>query len=446
MSANYSQKEESKPSKKGRKLYKGELTVEALRDENDAFRGTGGISEESQAWGFKPAFYDMETATVHPSKFPNGSEAPMHVLDGLPAELIVSRQKNGKVNSVKRGVISGFVQNNRFYTREQAALATAQMRDRTQMLSNPEQHNQLLSVWEKFVVDQSYPSDFIRPVVEDSWRRCQQSHIDPELQHAPLIGDNSVLEYRRFLQTDLMRAAQPIMKRASEVLFRSNSLILLADSEGLILDIHADDNVLSHASDINLIQGGVWDEKTAGTNAIGTALAAAEPVQLYGAEHFCAGIKHWTCSADVIRDPHDGRVLGAVDLSGLTDSYQSNALDFAIMAARLIESNLAKEYFKSRNHVIEATKTMFLGWKTEGLLAFDRRGRLVKANNQAHTTLKILGADLVLTPQCRLPALDLEMPDAPAHTPSWLLEQLRLPIELRGQRVGTLVVLSAHHK
>jgi transcriptional regulator of acetoin/glycerol metabolism len=204
--------------------------------------------------------------------------------------------------------------------------------------------------------------------------------------------------------------------------------------------------VLSHASDINLIQGGVWDEKTAGTNAIGTALAAAEPVQLYGAEHFCAGIKHWTCSADVIRDPHDGRVLGAVDLSGLTDSYQSNALDFAIMAARLIESNLAKEYFKSRNHVIEATKTMFLGWKTEGLLAFDRRGRLVKANNQAHTTLKILGADLVLTPQCRLPALDLEMPDAPAHTPSWLLEQLRLPIELRGQRVGTLVVLSAHHK
>ncbi|WP_438951962.1 sigma-54-dependent Fis family transcriptional regulator [Porticoccus sp.] len=446
MSANDSLKKESKPQKKGRKLYKGELTVDALRDENDAFRGTGGISEENRTMGFKPAFYDMETATIHASKFTNGGEAPMHVLDGLPADLIVSRQQNGKVNSVKPGVIAGFVQRDRFYTREQAALTTAQMRDRTQMLSDPEQHNQLLSVWEKFVVDQSYPSDFIRPVVEDSWRRCQQSHIDPELQHAPLIADDSLLEYRRFLQTDLMRAAQPIMKRASEVLFRSDSLILLADSEGLILDIHADDNVLSHATHINLIQGGVWDEKTAGTNAIGTALATAEPVQLYGAEHFCSGIKHWTCSADVIRDPHDGRVLGAVDLSGLTDSYQRNALDFAIMAARLIESNLAKEYLKSRNNVVEATKTMFLGWKTEGLLAFDRRGRLVKANQQAHNTLKILGADLVLTPQCRLPGLDLEMPGAPANAPSWLLDQLRLPIELKGQTVGTLIVLSAQHK
>jgi hypothetical protein len=89
---------------------------------------------------------------------------------------------------------------------------------------------------------------------------------------------------------------------------------------------------------------------------------------------------------------------------------------------------------------------MFFGWKTEGLLAFDRRGRLVKANSQAHTTLKKLGADLVLTPQCRLPALDLEMPEATANTPSWLLEQLRLPIELKGHRVGTLVVLSAQHK
>jgi transcriptional regulator of acetoin/glycerol metabolism len=86
----------------------------------------------------------------------------------------------------------------------------------------------------------------------------------------------------------------------------------------------------------------------AGINAIGTALSAAEPIQLYGAENFCAGIKHWTCSADIIRDPHDGMILGVVDLSGLTDSYQSNTLDFAIMTTSLIKANLASDYFKSR--------------------------------------------------------------------------------------------------
>jgi len=422
-----------------------QLTPSALQQENDTFRGSGGISAENQALGFKPAFYDMETGITHTSKFANGLEAPMHVLDGLPNEVVESRLENGKVTAVKLGIISGFVQNGHFYTREQAALATAQLIARTQMLSNPLQHNQLLAAWERFVLDQDYPTNLIRPVVEDSWRRCHQFELDPELRHAPIVSDKGQLEYSHYLHSDLLNAARPILERAKEHLYRSDSLILLADAGGMILDVKADPHVITSAGNINLIEGGVWSEEVAGTNAIGTALAAAEPVQLYGAEHFCAGIKHWTCSADIIRDPHDGMILGAVDLSGLTDSYQSNALDFAIMATRLIEANLASDYFRSREQVIDATKNMFDGWKNEGLLAFDRRGRLVKANQLAHQALEELGADLILTPQCRVTALDLDAPVSSTHTPEWLDTPLRLPINLKNREVGTLIVLSVHH-
>jgi GAF domain len=425
-----------------------QLTPSALQQENETYRGSGGISAGNRALGFKPAFYDMETGISHTSKFANGLEAPMHVLDGLPNEVVESRLESGKVAAVKPGVISGFVQAGHFYTREQAALATAQLIARTQMLSNPLQHNQLLAAWERFVLDQDYPTDLIRPVVEDSWRRCHQFELDPELRHAPIISDKSQLEYSHYLHSDLLNAAQPVLERAKEHLYRSDSLILLADAGGVILDVRADPHVITNAGNINLIEGGIWSEEVAGTNAIGTALAAAEPVQLYGAEHFCAGIKHWTCSADVIRDPHDGLILGAVDLSGLTDSYQSNALDFAIMATRLIEANLASDYFRSREQVIEATKTMFEGWKSEGLLAFDRRGRLVKANQLAHRAIEELGADLVITPQCRVPALDLDAPTSTASmasiTPEWLKTLLQIPIKLKGNEVGTLVVLSVH--
>lgn len=423
-----------------------QLTPSALQQENELFRGSGGISEGNRALGFKPAFYDMETGVIHASKFANGFEAPMHVLDGLPDELVESRLDNGKVAAVRPGVISGFVQNKHFYTREQAALATAQLIARTQMLSDPQQHNQLLSAWEKFVLDQDYPTDLIRPVVEDSWRRCHQFELDPELRHAPIISDKGQLEYSHYLHSDLLNAAKPVLERAKEHLYRSDSLILLADAGGVVLDVRADQHVITTAGNINLIEGGVWNENVAGTNAIGTALAAAEPVQLYGAEHFCAGIKHWTCSADVIRDPHDGLILGAVDLSGLTDSYQRNALDFAIMAARLIETNLASDYFKSREEVIEATKNMFDGWKNEGLLAFDRRGRLVKANQLAHKAVENMEADLLITPQCRVPALDLDAPrSATEDTPEWLETPLRLPIKLKDREVGTLIVLSVNH-
>jgi GAF domain-containing protein len=422
-----------------------QLTPSALQQENELFRGSGGISAGNRALGFKPAFYDMETGVPHVSRFANGLEAPMHVLDGLPNELVESRLENGKVATVKSGVISGFVQNTHFYTREQAALTTAQLISRTQMLSNPLQHNQLLAAWERFVVDQDYPTNLIRPVVEDSWRRCHQFELDPELRHAPIISDKGQLEHSHYLHSDLLNAARPVLERAKEHLYRSDSLILLADAGGMILDVRADPHVITSAGNINLIEGGVWSEDVAGTNAIGTALAAAEPVQLYGAEHFCAGIKHWTCSADVIRDPHDGMILGAVDLSGLTDSYQSNALDFAIMATRLIEANLASDYFRSREKVVEATKNMFEGWKNEGLLAFDRRGRLVKANQFSHQALKELSADLVLTPECRVPALDLDAPTTSIETPAWLETPLRLPIKLKNEEVGTLVVLSVHH-
>tara|TARA_R110002094_G_scaffold128275_8_gene122166 strand:- start:130 stop:1251 length:1122 start_codon:yes stop_codon:yes gene_type:complete len=372
----------------------------------------------------------------------------MHILEGLPDEVVESRQEDGKVAAVKPGVISGFVQSNHFYTREQAALATAQLITRTQMLSNPLQHNQLLAAWQRFVLGQDYPTNLIRPVVEDSWRRCHQFDLDPELRHAPIISDRSQLEYSHYLHSDLLNAATPVLKRAKEHLYRSDSLILLADASGVILDVRADPHVITSAGNINLIEGGIWSEKVAGTNAIGTALATAEPVQLYGAEHFCAGIKHWTCSADVIRDPHDGMILGAVDLSGLTDAYQSNALDFAIMATRLIEANLASDYFRSRERVIEATKNMFEGWKSEGLLAFDRRGRLVKANQLAHRALSDQGADLVISPQCRVPALDLDAPSSVAAlasiTPAWLKTPLRIPIKLKDNEVGTLIVLSIY--
>tara|TARA_R110001592_G_scaffold83616_1_gene247567 strand:+ start:5736 stop:7013 length:1278 start_codon:yes stop_codon:yes gene_type:complete len=424
------------------------LTPSALQEENDLYRGSGGISEGNRALGFKPAFYDMETGISHVSKFANGLEAPMHILEGLPDEVVESRQEDGKVAAVKPGVISGFVQSNHFYTREQAALATAQLITRTQMLSNPLQHNQLLAAWQRFVLGQDYPTNLIRPVVEDSWRRCHQFDLDPELRHAPIISDRSQLEYSHYLHSDLLNAATPVLKRAKEHLYRSDSLILLADASGVILDVRADPHVITSAGNINLIEGGIWSEKVAGTNAIGTALATAEPVQLYGAEHFCAGIKHWTCSADVIRDPHDGMILGAVDLSGLTDAYQSNALDFAIMATRLIEANLASDYFRSRERVIEATKNMFEGWKSEGLLAFDRRGRLVKANQLAHRALSDQGADLVISPQCRVPALDLDAPSSVAAlasiTPAWLKTPLRIPIKLKDNEVGTLIVLSIY--
>lgn len=97
------------------------MSVTSLKTENRHYAGTTGISQNNRHAGFIPAFCDMETQSVEPSRFAGGAMAPIHVLDGLPAEWIRSRDEQGHVRAVKGSVVAGFLRDGKFYTREQAA-------------------------------------------------------------------------------------------------------------------------------------------------------------------------------------------------------------------------------------------------------------------------------------------------------------------------------------
>ncbi len=99
------------------------LSTDTLRRQNVTFRGSGGVSEENRSSGFAPAFLDSETGNIYLARFADGRQAPMHLLDGLPNELIITRQSSGTVSAVKATVIAGFLRRRRFFTREQAARA-----------------------------------------------------------------------------------------------------------------------------------------------------------------------------------------------------------------------------------------------------------------------------------------------------------------------------------
>lgn len=101
------------------------LSEAALRRENRDYEGTGGRSEENSGAGFAPAFLDTETRRVYGSCFADGRPAPFHLLDGLPAELVVARNACGRVAQIKCSVVSGFLRGGRFYTRDEAAAALA---------------------------------------------------------------------------------------------------------------------------------------------------------------------------------------------------------------------------------------------------------------------------------------------------------------------------------
>jgi hypothetical protein len=97
------------------------LTTALLEVETARYRGTNGVSENNRRLGFQPAFLDRDTRTVHLSRFADGRLAPCHLLDGLPAELVLAHSGEGRVMRVKASVVSGFVHFDRFYTRDEAA-------------------------------------------------------------------------------------------------------------------------------------------------------------------------------------------------------------------------------------------------------------------------------------------------------------------------------------
>lgn len=105
------------------------VTEQSLRRETRIWRGTCGISEETRGTGFMPAFRDTQTGRIFRARFADGSPAPMHVLDGLPEEVVARRDATGRIVAVKRSMIAGFLRFGRFYTREQTAAQFACERD-----------------------------------------------------------------------------------------------------------------------------------------------------------------------------------------------------------------------------------------------------------------------------------------------------------------------------
>jgi hypothetical protein len=103
------------------------MSEQRLQQENVAFDGTGGLSHRNRSHGFRPAFFDTETGTIYRSCFANGTPAPFHMIHGLPTEVAIERDELGRPSALKASVVSGFVLNDQFYSRTQAAQVVSQL-------------------------------------------------------------------------------------------------------------------------------------------------------------------------------------------------------------------------------------------------------------------------------------------------------------------------------
>lgn len=101
------------------------MTQERLELETELYEDCGATSPNCRPYGFRPAFYDTQSRTIHMSRFSDGRLAPIHLLDGLPEQFVLARDPAGRIEAVKETIVSGFEMYGRFYTRDEVSTLIA---------------------------------------------------------------------------------------------------------------------------------------------------------------------------------------------------------------------------------------------------------------------------------------------------------------------------------
>lgn len=221
----------------------------------------------------------------------------------------------------------------------------------------------------------------LRTVVADSWRRSAAALPAPEFV-APLELTDADLEgYRR--AHPLARAMPVFRELLGSIADDGAHLLAVCDASGRMLWVEGHAGVRGRAEQMNFVPGARWDERHAGTNAPGTALALDHAVQIFATEHYNRLAQPWTCAAAPVHDPATGRLLGAVDITGGDHLAAPHSLALVQATARAAEAHLAAEAPGPRSALSA------LG-RDEALLTTD--GRRVRLGRRHSEILVLLAA------------------------------------------------------
>ncbi|MEU8580043.1 GAF domain-containing protein [Streptomyces abikoensis] len=178
----------------------------------------------------------------------------------------------------------------------------------------------------------------VRAVVADSWRRSAAVLPGPEFMAPVELTDDELDRYRR--AHPLARVMPLLRELLGTIADDGAHLLAVCDAAGRMLWVEGHAGVRRGAERMNFVPGARWDERHAGTNAPGTALALDHAVQIFATEHYNRLVQPWTCAAAPIHDPVTGRLLGAVDITGGDHLAGPHSLALVQATARAAEAHL----------------------------------------------------------------------------------------------------------
>jgi sigma-54 dependent transcriptional regulator, acetoin dehydrogenase operon transcriptional activator AcoR len=225
--------------------------------------------------------------------------------------------------------------------------------------------------------------DQSKEAVAQSWSRClNQYRLHPARPHDPVFAARAELEERRARRADVIACARYEMTTLYQQLADVDSAVVLTDTDGVIVHMVASPEFSADAGPLGLRVGGRWSEAEAGTNGMGTCLAAGGPVSVRREDHFFSQFTQLTCSAVPVYDPA-GEIAAVLDVTTRSSLAQQHVLVLLGMTARMIENRLIDARFRNAHPLHFHSRPEFVYTLHEGKLAVGDDGRILAANRSA---------------------------------------------------------------
>lgn len=199
-----------------------------------------------------------------------------------------------------------------------------------------------LGMWKRFVQEGVIDSARINKRISESWHRCKNGRVDPYEGKGKVILQRNALEQQKQKSHRLLELATPQIERLAPFIHDVGMIALVIDPDGYVLNMQGEKRALQEARSINFLEGVRWTEEEVGTNAIGTALSAGEPIMINGTEHYSVASHSWSCSAAPIRD-ESGALIGVLDISAPLSRSHPQMMATVSSLAYLIEQEWVKQ-------------------------------------------------------------------------------------------------------
>ncbi len=254
--------------------------------------------------------------------------------------------------------------------------------------------NKNFYIREKFKRGEHLNHGEVRLEILESWQRCRSYGLEFSFsKHWDFVTED--LQQRIEKRKTVFDIANDFMKQIYALSVDSGFVFSFSDEEGYVLSVVGEEYLIKDIEkDKGFRVGCSRNEKTIGTNAIGTSIYLKRPVTVRAWEHYFYLDQRWMCCGAPIFDS-EHNVVGVFCLTGLDENVSSHTFGMVAATAAAISRQLSTQEVNIRREIEQNRMKIILENLASGIMLADNFLNVFHMNKTAMQLLERPEEDII---------------------------------------------------